>query len=183
MPNLMNRKMLREYEKKFSALDAAIFLKFEKHTTEQDRDLRKSLRKEKVPLTVVKNRIARRALAEKFGEGVKSLLKGPIAVAYGDVERTVAAAKVLDGARRAKSIPGIEVRGGFLQGSILSVEQVKALVGLPSRKELLALIVGSAVSPAAQVPTLAQSALATPAQLVAALIEKREKEAAPETPA
>jgi large subunit ribosomal protein L10 len=184
MPNLLNKKMSTEYGKWFSSLDGAIFVKFEKHTPEADRELRKALRKEKVGYRVVKNRIARRAIegkvaAESVAAVTKNLLKGPTAIAFGPVENVIAAAKVFETARKAKSAPGIEVRGAYFQGSVLSVEQVRALAGLPGRKELLSMILGAAVSTASNVPTLAQSALAVPARLVASLIDKREKEGAP----
>lgn len=179
MPNLMNRKMLQEYEKDFSSLKGAIFVRFEKHTTAQDHQLRRTLRKEKATYQVVKNRIARRALAARVNAAT-DLLKGPTAVIFGDIETTISAAKALDKARRANAIPGIEVRGGFLEGSVLTPAQVRALSAMPGRKELLGMIVGAAVAPASNVPGLVNSALATPARLVAALIEKRQaQEGAP----
>ncbi|MBL8692993.1 MAG: 50S ribosomal protein L10 [Planctomycetes bacterium] len=178
MPNVINRKMYSEYEKLFSSLEAAIFLKFEKHTTAQDRELRKQFRKERVELSVVRNRIARLALSSKMSADAAKLIKGPTAIAFGDVERVIAAAKVLDAARKAKSAPGIEVKGGYLQGAALSPDQVKALTGLPGKKELLSMVLGNVTGTAANVPSLAQSALATPARLVAALIDKKEKEGA-----
>jgi large subunit ribosomal protein L10 len=188
MPNILNKKMTTEYEKWFSSLGGAIFVKFEKHGPEADRALRNALRKERVQYRVVKNRIARRAIEGKVEAGAaeavtKNLLKGPTAIAFGEVEQVIGAAKVLEAARKSKSAPGIEVRGAYFQGMVLSVEQVRALAGLPGRKELLSMILGAATSTASNIPTLAQNALAVPARLAAALIEKREKEEAPAPPA
>jgi large subunit ribosomal protein L10 len=176
MPNLINRRMASEYEKKFSSLEGAIVVRFEKHTVAHDRDLRRSLRKEKVRYCVVKNRIARRVLGDRLSSGGTDLLRGPVAVAFGTVETTIAAAKVLETARRAKALPGIEVRGGYLDGTLLSVEQIRALTALPSRKELLGLLLSATIAPATNVANLAQAALATPARLIAALIAKKETE-------
>jgi len=172
MPNVINSRMLAEYGKRFSSLEGAIFVRFEKHTVANDRELRRSLRKEKVRYSVVKNRIAKRALEGKLPG---TLLRGPVAIAYGDVERTIAAAKILETARKAKTLPGLEVKGGFLDGAVLTPEQVRALTSLPSKKELLSLLLSAAIAPATNVANLAQSALATPARLVAALIDQREK--------
>lgn len=176
MPNLINRKMTAEYEKRFSSVEGAIFVKYEKHAPLPDRDLRKALRKENVQYRVIKNRLAKRALEKSLSAEAVKMIKGPTALAYGNIEQVIAAAKVLETARKNKSIPGIEVRGGFVQGQVLSTEQVKQLTGLPSKKELLSMILGAVTGTAVNVPTLAQSALATPARLVAALIDKREKE-------
>lgn len=178
MPNLINSRMYTEYEKRFSALEGAIFVKYEKHAPAPDRDLRKAMRKENVQYRVVKNRIARRALENRISPEAAKMIKGPTALVYGGIEQLIAAAKVLENARRNKLAPGIEVRGGFLQGQVLTVDQVKQLTGLPSKPELLSMIVGAAIAPAANIPGLAQSALATPVRLVASLIEKREKESA-----
>jgi large subunit ribosomal protein L10 len=167
--------MLSEYEKKFSSLDAAIFVRYEKHAPAPDRDLRKSLRKENVKFNVIKNRLARRAMAKRMNAEALNLLKGPTAIAFGDIEQVIAAAKVFENVRKNKLAPGIEVRGGYLQGTVLTPDQVKALTGLPSKKELLSSLLGAVTATAVNVPTLAQSALATPAQLVAALIDKLEK--------
>lgn len=183
MPNLLNKKMRREYETWFSKLEGAIFVKYEKHGPEEDRKLRRDLRKEKIAFRVVKNRIARQAIEgriapEAAAAVTKTLLKGPTAMAFGELESVIAAAKILEKARREKSAPGIEVRGGYFQGSVLSVEQVRSLASMPNRSELLSMILGASLSTASAVPTLADAALATPARLVAALIEKREKEGA-----
>jgi large subunit ribosomal protein L10 len=181
MPNLLNKKMRSEYETWFSKLEGAIFVKYEKHGPEADRNLRKALRKEKVTFRVVKNRIARQAIEGRVNPDAasavtKTLLKGPTAIAFGELEQVIAAAKVLEKARRDKSAPGVEVRGGYFQGSVLTVEQVRGLASMPGKKELLSMILGASLSTASAVPTLAQNALATPARLVAALIDKREKE-------
>ncbi|MBI3818367.1 MAG: 50S ribosomal protein L10 [Planctomycetes bacterium] len=183
MTNLINRKMFTEYEKRFASLEGAIFVKYEKHAPAPDRELRKALRKENVQFRVVKNRIARRALTSCMSPEAANMVKGPTALAYGNVETVIAAAKVFETARKNKSTPGIEVRGGYLQGQILTTDQIKQLSGLPSKKEMLSMILGAITGTAANVPSLAFSALVTPARLVAALIEKREKEAEGSTPA
>ena len=43
MPNLINRRMLAEYEKSFSRVEGAIVLRISSHSVAQDRDLRKAL--------------------------------------------------------------------------------------------------------------------------------------------
>ncbi|MFN0206439.1 MAG: 50S ribosomal protein L10 [Planctomycetota bacterium] len=183
MPNFINTKMLSEYEKKFSSLESAIFVKYEKHAPAPDRELRKTLRKENVRFNVIKNRLARRAMEKHVTPEALNLLKGPTAVAFGNIEQVLAAAKVFETARKNKNMPGIEVRGGYLQGKVLSPEQVRALAGLPGKKELLSMVLGAITGTAANVPSLAQSALAVPARLAAALIEKREKEEGGAAPA
>jgi large subunit ribosomal protein L10 len=73
------------------------------------------------------------------------LLAGPtaIAIAGGD---PVATAKVM--ADFAKTNAKFELKGGALDGKILSVADVKALAELPSREVLLARMLGSFSAPA-----------------------------------
>lgn len=168
--------MYSEYEKKFSSLEGALFVKYEKHAPAPDRELRKALRKENVTFRVVRNRIARRALTSQISADAMKLIKGPTALAYGNIEQLIAAARVFETNRKNKSTPGIEIRGGYLQGQVLTPDQVKQLSTMPGRKELLSSILGASLATASAVPSLAQSALATPVRLVAALIEKKEKE-------
>jgi large subunit ribosomal protein L10 len=47
----------------------------------------------------------------------------------------------------AKAYKAIKIRGGFVEGSLLSAEQVDALAKLPSREQLLAQVAGTFASP------------------------------------
>ena len=78
---------------------------------------------------VVKNRLARRALEGTSFEALAELLEGPngVLLSYGDV---VEAAKALT--EFMEDNEDMELKGGALDGSVLSADQVKALADLPS---------------------------------------------------
>jgi len=78
-------------------------------------------------------------------EGLDELLAGPTAIAYvhGDPAKT---AKTIQDFIKEKKKPAI-IRGGKLQRSILSAQQVEALAALPSREVLIAQLVGAIASP------------------------------------
>lgn len=87
-------------------------------------DLRSRLRGVETSYRVVKNTLARRAAGEAgFGE-LAAALTGPTAVAYvkGD---PVAAAKVLAGF--ARNFPELVIKGGVLDGRVLSAEEMRDL--------------------------------------------------------
>lgn len=108
--------------------------------------LRKQAREQGVYLRVLKNTLARRAIAGTPFEGLSSGLTGPLI--YGISADPVAAAKVL--ADFAKSNPNLVLKAGALPNSVMDVNGVKALASLPSREELLSKLLGTMQAPIAQ---------------------------------
>lgn len=106
--------------------------------------LRRSLRASKAEIHVVKNTLAKRAFRGTPLEALDSHLVGPTAVAYTSMD-PVEPAKAL--VRFAKDNPKLKLKGGFLEGKILSAEGVEDLSKLPAREVLLASLLGTLKSP------------------------------------
>ncbi|MPS28178.1 50S ribosomal protein L10 [Pigmentiphaga sp.] len=133
--------------------------------------LRKQARESGVYLRVLKNTLARRAVAGTPFEGLSSQLAGPLM--YAISADPVAAAKVLS--TFAKSNDKLVLKGGALPNNVMSVDGVKALASLPSRDELLAKLLGTMQAPVAQfVRTLNE----VPTKFVRGLAAVRDKQAA-----
>jgi large subunit ribosomal protein L10 len=98
-------------------------------------DLRRRCREAGVQYRVVKNTLAKRAVEQAGMQDLVPLLEGPNAWALHQSDQ-VAAAKVL--AEFAKDHAALTIRGGFMEGRLLSVEELEALAKLPSRDTLLA---------------------------------------------
>jgi large subunit ribosomal protein L10 len=113
-------------------------------TVEETTELRAQLFKEQVELHVVKNTLALRAMKKVGMDGLDEWFKGPtaIAMAMGDA---LAPSRVL--AKFVKTHEKIALKGGWLEGRKLSVEEIKALATLPSREILLATLFGTLQSP------------------------------------
>ena len=93
-------------------------------TVEQDTVLRRNLRESGVEFKVIKNSILTRA-AEKAGLGdMKDLFVGPSAVAFSN-EDVVAPAKIINDF--AKDAEALEIKGGAIEGSVSSKEEILAL--------------------------------------------------------
>lgn len=105
--------------------------------------LRKQAREQGVYLHVLKNTLARRAVAGTPFEVVSEAMVGPLI--YGFSEDAVAAAKVI--ADFAKTNDKLVVKGGAYAGKALDVEGVKALASIPSREVLIAQVAGLLKSP------------------------------------
>lgn len=136
-------------------------------------DLRKRLQKENASFKVVKNRLVKRALQEASIEGLDKFFQGPVTLTSSEVDPTTPA-KIL-----AKFIKELEeekfvIRGGFLDGKVLSVADIQSLANLPSKEELYAKLLGCMLNPARG---LVSVLAAMPRQLVTVIAAiRKEKE-------
>ena len=105
--------------------------------------LRVSARQAGVYVRVVKNTLARRAVAGTTFEVAKDAMVGPLI--YGFSTDAVAAAKVISDF--AKGNEKLIVKGGVYAGKALDAKGIKALAAIPSREVLLAQIAGMLRSP------------------------------------
>ncbi|MFT4268317.1 MAG: 50S ribosomal protein L10 [Xenophilus sp.] len=125
--------------------------------------LRNDARSKGVSLSVLKNTLARRAVAGSAFEVVGDQFTGPLI--YGFSEDAVAAAKVV--ADFAKTNDKLVIRGGAFGGKALDVEGVKQLASIPSKEVLLSQLLG-----------LLQSPIAGFVRVLAAVAEKKGEGAA-----
>jgi len=112
-------------------------------TVEHLNKLRVDARAKGVYLHVLKNSLARRAVAGTPFEVAQGAMVGPLI--YGFSEDAVAAAKVISDF--AKSNDKLVIKGGAYGGKVLDVNGLKALASIPSREVLLAQVAGLLKSP------------------------------------
>jgi large subunit ribosomal protein L10 len=112
-------------------------------TVEALNKLRVDARSKGVYLHVLKNTLARRAVAGTPFEAAAESMVGPLI--YGFSEDAVAAAKVI--ADFAKTNDKLVIKGGAYGGKALDVNGVKALAAVPSKEVLLSQIAGLLKSP------------------------------------
>ena len=105
--------------------------------------LRSQARSSGVTLSVLKNTLARRAVAGSRVEVVADQMTGPLI--YGFSVDAVAAAKVV--ADFAKTNDKLVIRGGAISGKVLDVNGVKQLANIPSKEVLLSQLCGLLMSP------------------------------------
>ncbi len=147
-------------------------------SVEEDTKLRNNLRAAGVKYFVVKNTLLRLAANQTGLEDLDSILHGPTALAVSD--DAVAPAKVL--ADFAKENDTLEIKSGFMDGKVLSIDEIKTLAKTPSKETLIAKIMGSLNSPISGLARLL-STIADGGVEIADLIAKKAGEAvAEETP-
>jgi large subunit ribosomal protein L10 len=105
--------------------------------------LRSQARERGVNLSVLKNTLARRAVAGSAFEVVADQMTGPLI--YGFSVDAVAAAKVISDF--AKTNDKLVIRGGAFGGKAMDVNSVKQLANIPSKEVLLAQVCGLLMSP------------------------------------
>jgi len=109
-------------------------------------DLRRRARNAGVYFRVVKNTLARRAVADTPFAELAEKMVGPLA--YGISSDPVVLAKVLH--EFAKGNEKLAIKGGAMANYVMSAKDVASLAILPSREELLARLLGTMQAPVAQ---------------------------------
>lgn len=107
-------------------------------------ELRRLLREAGVEYEVIKNTMTRRAAAKAQIEGVSDMLTGPNAIAFG-YEDVVVPAKVLF--NFAKGHKALELKGGVVEGRVVSASEVASLATLPTREGLLSMLLSVLQAP------------------------------------
>ena len=149
-------------------------------TVEEDTALRTKLREANVKYFVMKNTLLLRAAKEVGLEALEEALHGPTAIAVSS-EDAVAPAKVL--ADFAKENEKLEIKSGFMDGAVMSLDEIKTLAATPNMDTLIAKMMGSLNSPISSLARLLAT-IADGGVEIADLIAKKSGEEAPaEAPA
>ena len=102
--------------------------------------LRADLRKTSVECKVIKNNIIKRALEMNGESGLNDLLEGPTAIIYGN-EDYLEPSKVVYNFTKENEF--YKLKGGIIEGKVMTAEEIITLAKLPSRQELLAKLAGA----------------------------------------
>ena len=131
-------------------------------------EMRRRLREAAIEVRVVKNTLLRLAANESGQPDLLEIIEGPtaLAISYGDA---IGAAKALSG--YAQGAPaGFALRGGFMDGRVLSAQDLRDLVRVPPKPVLLAQFMGQIQSPLAGFIGLLDAPLRDLSMLVQSLL-------------
>ena len=135
---------VNEVVEKINAANSLVVVDYLGLTVAEVTELRKQLREAGVEFKVIKNTIMRRALDSQDLEYHEEVFQGPTAVAFG-MEDAVAPAKILsDFAKKAEAL---ELKGGILEGEVLSKEEIQQIAKLPNREGLLSMLLSVLQAP------------------------------------
>ena len=140
MPNACNKEMMENIKADLEGVGAVWVVDACGLTVKEVEGLRRAVREAGAIMKVYKNTVMKKALAELDMVNMDSILEGPSAFIFCNGDVAAAAKAVTEFAKENKKL---EVKGGMMDNSFVSAEQVADIASLPSKEVLLAQIAGA----------------------------------------
>ena len=131
---------IKELAEQFKTDKLILLVDYRGINVEQVTKLRSDLRNANSSYKVIKNNIVKRALNLNGENGLDSLLEGPTAVVTSK-EDYLEASKIIY--KFSKDNDFYKIKGGIIDGQVMTAEEIITLAKLPSRQELLAKLAGA----------------------------------------
>jgi large subunit ribosomal protein L10 len=177
MPNAGKIERVAELKERIGASEAILLTEYRGLTVSELSELRRSLAEGGASFAVVKNTLMLRAAQESSMDDLEALLEGPTAVAFVEGDAVAAAKKVVEAIKR---FPALALKGGFMDGRMLSATDARALADLESREAMLSKIAGLMKGEMSRAAGMFQSAQSRFVSLMEALKDKLPPEAGSE---
>jgi large subunit ribosomal protein L10 len=170
VPTQEKIETVEELKASLDGVQTVMLAEYRGLTVAQLSELRKQLKAVAAEYRIVKNRLARLAIASSPAAGLGSALAGPtgMVLVKGD---PVSVAKTLQ--TFARTNQALVVKVGVVEGQMLEPAGLKALADLPSREALRAQLVGALSGPLVQLVGLLQA----PHRELAYILSQRGQEA------
>jgi large subunit ribosomal protein L10 len=120
-----------------------VFTDYRGMNVQQINSLRNSLREKGTEFHVLKNRFLKRVFDDLGVQSLDRFLINPTAVAYSIEDMSEVAKVLIDESKEST----LQIKGGYLDGSVLSFEDIESISRLPSRQVLVAQVVGMLNAP------------------------------------
>lgn len=173
MSKPVKEMILADYQKRFDNLDGALVVDIRGIDANDNNNLRLGLLEKDIRVTVVRNTLARKAIAGTGLEAISPALAGPAALAYGSTSVVDVARELINWAKKVKSL---ELKGAVLDGEYYEGEAgVKRLSEFPTREEAQAKVVQLVLSPAGNLLRAATSPGSNILGIVKEIQERLEK--------
>jgi large subunit ribosomal protein L10 len=166
--------VVAEVSEQIAKAQAVILAEYRSIPVKDMTELRKKARVSGVYLRVLKNTLARRAIADTPFKGLTEKMVGPLA--YGISSDPVAVAKVLQ--EFAKGNEKFVIKAGAMPNVMMSAREVAELAKMPSRQELLAKLVATMQAPIAKFVRTLNEVPGRFARTLLAVRDQKEKQAA-----
>lgn len=144
---MANQKIIKQKEEEVKALATSIkeaklvlLTDYRGINVTDVTDLRKTLRNTNSEYKVIKNNITKRALQQCQMEGLDDALIGPTAVILGNEDYLEPAKAIYE---FTKKNDFYKIKGGIVEGKVMTAEEIITLAKLPSREQLLSMLAGA----------------------------------------
>ena len=148
MPNekvLSEKKVVVEELTERLKSAAGVLVDYSGITVAEDTEMRAKLRAADVNYSVVKNTLMRFAIKNVGLDELDPVLNGTTALAVSSDDQVAPARVIKEFA--AKFTNHFEIKGGFMDGKVLSVSEVEALASIPPLPTLQAQFLGTMLAP------------------------------------
>ena len=169
----MNRtgkeQIIKEMQDVISTFTSFYFVDYKGLKVKEISALREKIKESKGAIRVVKNTLLKKATEDTTLKPVEQFLQGPTAIAWSEND-PIPLAKTLTSF--AKDNPNLKIKGGFVDGSLLSENEVEVLSKLPGINEIRSQIIGMLQAPMSKLIGV----LKAPGRNVAVCISERGKQ-------
>ncbi|MCI8620597.1 MAG: 50S ribosomal protein L10 [Clostridia bacterium] len=143
---MANKAIIKQKEEEVNKLadkikDAklVLFADYRGINVEDVTKLRKELRKSNTEYSIIKNNISKRALEKCEIKGLEVAVEGPTAVIIGKEDYLEPAKAIYE---YTKDHDFYKIKGGIIEGKVMTAEEIITLAKLPSRETLLGMLAG-----------------------------------------
>lgn len=142
---ILNQKKVevKELADKMKSAKLILLTEYRGINVTDDTQLRKDLRNVNATCNVIKNNITRRALQECGIEGLGESLVGPTAVIMSNEDYLEPSKTIY---KFSKDNEYYKIKGGVIDGKVMTAEEIITLAKLPSRETLLSMLAGALLS-------------------------------------
>jgi len=166
---------------RLSGASAGVFVDYKGINVAQDTALRAELRKSDVEYSVIKNTLTRFALSKVGFEELDPILNGTTSLATSTAD-PIAPIRVIS--EYSKKMNGMfTIKAGFVEGKILSLEELAEIAELPSKDALYAKVLGTIIAPITSLAVVLGQILEAKGGSVESAAPEAEEAAAEEVPA
>ncbi len=146
--NVLSEKqaIVAELTEKLKGASAGVLVDYKGITVAEDTELRAECRKADLDYAVIKNTLLRFAVNNCGLEGMDEALNGTTSLALSSGD-PIAPMSVIN--KFAKKFNGTKfiIKAGFMEGKVLSLDEIKALAELPGKEALQAQVLGTMLAP------------------------------------
>lgn len=164
MPTQKKIDTVEELKQRISRATITISADFRGLRVPEMEQMRRRMRQASVEVRVIKNNLLRLAAAQAGMPELMQVVEGPTALVLGYEDPIEAAKAITEYARSAP--PTFAIRGAFMEGQVISTEDLSGLVRLPPKPVMLAQLAGQLQSPLAVLSGLLDSPLRELASLL-----------------
>lgn len=168
----LKNRIIKEYTDRLKGPSSLFVTDFTGVTNKQIEELRKKLKVVSTEYLVINNLLCKSALKDLKLDDLADLIDGPCAISYTSGDPVATSKALVD---FAKNNGSFQVKGGYVDGDIITVDTIKELAAMPSREVLLGRLVTAINSPIIGIVSVCSGVIKKLLYAVNDIIRKKEE--------